>query len=212
MHARRARERRPTYGGGWESWPSTAGRSSCRPPYSDAPQASCRAGRWHRAPTRSASAGRRSAAPGKGRHPTVPSPGSGAAPGATRPLNPSIQGEPNEFPKPRVGGSSPPGGITLSITQRFPCSVQCPVYRSPRVSYHRKHRMTSTSGAPNLSLRSLTRPGRRRRRSPRRPAWPGPSRCCLGAGCRRAWSRVPHRPCRSRTTAPAPGRPRARRG
>jgi hypothetical protein len=36
------------------------------------------------------------------------------------------------FPKSLVGGSSPPGGIALSKTQRFPCSVGFPLYRSPQ--------------------------------------------------------------------------------
>ena len=49
---------------------------------------------------------------------------SGAPPGATLNLKPGIQAESNKIPKPCVGGSSPPGGMALSLPQRFPCSAR----------------------------------------------------------------------------------------
>ena len=53
--------------------------------------------------------------------------------GATRP-NIAAQAVVPGLPLPCVGGSSPPGGIALSMTQRFPCSARFALYRSLEVT------------------------------------------------------------------------------
>jgi hypothetical protein len=106
--------------------------------------------------------------------------------GATRP-NIAAQAVVPGLPIPCVGGSSPPGGIALSMTQRFPCSARFALYRSLEVTRvlrlgeppgHEYKREVSDKEHETRAAMGGVKPGARGMRRPRTaaPRPPTPAR------------------------------------